>query len=137
MKSLKLDGTFTDFHPNLKGAEKVASLGQEHLKYLSESMGASNPPPGLKASGACSRSSIIVALMLGYAEAGAFGRAFRRWYGISPAAYRRQVRVVRKSPSKELRPPREIGGSVEGPSPIDRKWRSVAAMDHGPARHVA
>jgi hypothetical protein len=40
--------TFTDLHPNRKAAEKVTNLGQEHLKYLSESVDASNPPPGLK-----------------------------------------------------------------------------------------
>jgi hypothetical protein len=39
--------TFTDLHPNLKAAKKVANLGQENLKYLSDSVDASNPPPGL------------------------------------------------------------------------------------------
>jgi AraC-like DNA-binding protein len=31
-----------------------------------------------------------VALMAGYSEAGAFRRAFRRWYGTTPAIYRRE-----------------------------------------------
>lgn len=31
-----------------------------------------------------------IGLMVGYSEAGAFRRAFRRWYGMSPASYRRE-----------------------------------------------
>jgi AraC-like DNA-binding protein len=33
-----------------------------------------------------------VALMLGYAEMRAFRRAFQRWYGMSPAVFRREGR---------------------------------------------
>jgi len=36
-----------------------------------------------------------VALMLGYSEVGAFRRAFRRWHGKSPAAFRKERRETR------------------------------------------
>ena len=34
-----------------------------------------------------------IALMVGYSEASAFRRAFRRWYGTSPAGYRRELKA--------------------------------------------
>jgi AraC-like DNA-binding protein len=38
-----------------------------------------------------------VALMLGYSELSTFGRAFRRWHGITPAQYRRRQAIHRES----------------------------------------
>jgi hypothetical protein len=39
--------TLTDLHPNRKAAERIEELGEGRLKYLRESVDASNPPPGL------------------------------------------------------------------------------------------
>jgi hypothetical protein len=43
----KLDVTLTDLHPNERAVSAIERLGSESVRYLRESVDASNPPPGL------------------------------------------------------------------------------------------
>jgi hypothetical protein len=43
----RVDVTLTDLHPNERAAKAIENLGSDTLRYLRESVDASNPPPGL------------------------------------------------------------------------------------------
>ncbi len=67
-----------------------------------------------------------VAYLVGFAEATAFHRAFRRWYGVSPGTYRREhARSVRHDRDRRGHDPRDQ--IKTGPAARDRVHRALPA----------